>query len=53
MTPFQVYGFGARDPDSCFALQGFENDDPSMAGFEDIVELYKEKAMELEGSEQF
>ena len=53
MTAFQVYGFGASDPDSCFALQGYENDDPSLIGFDEVKELYKEKAVELEGSEQF
>ena len=53
MTTFQVYGFGARDPDSCFALQGYENDDPNVQSFDDVKELYMEKATELEGSEQF
>ena len=47
-TLFQVYGFGAKDPEGCFPLAGADcTDDPNVEGFDDVKELYSQQAGEL------
>ena len=50
-TNYQVYGFGCKDMEDCFPLNGDEN--PTVESFDDVKNLYLEQASTLEGAETF